>query len=192
MEVILLENHSKLGNLGDVVSVKGGYARNYLLPNNMAVRATSENRAYFEKQKSVLEKEQQKKYSEAEKLKDQINGKDIVLIRQASDDGKLYGSVNSSNLAHAILSSYGLEVSKSNIVLNDQVKYTGKYSVQVIFTSSVSAKVNLIVARSEEEAQLIINDKFNSNGSRKVVKEQDDSYLAVDLNESEIITESNE
>ncbi|MEQ9115597.1 MAG: 50S ribosomal protein L9 [Rickettsiales bacterium] len=172
MEVILLENHSKLGGLGDVVSVKNGYARNYLLPKKLAVRATTENKSYYEKQKADLQKEQSKKISEAEKESVKINGKNIVMLSQASDDGKLYGSITTSNIAKEIVSKYDVDIHKSSIIINDQIKYIGKYLVLVNFAAGVKADVSVVVARSEEEAELIIKGKLESKSEVQESKEQ--------------------
>jgi len=153
MKVILLEKIAKLGNLGNVVEVKTGFARNFLLPNLKALRATEANLAIFEKQRAALEKENEKSRKDAEKVAEKMNGLDLVIIRQASETGVLYGSVSTKDIAEE-LASKDFSIVKSQIVLNHPIKEVGVYSMQVKLHPEVFATITVIVAKSAEEAKL--------------------------------------
>jgi large subunit ribosomal protein L9 len=153
MEVILLERVEKLGRIGDVVSVKTGYARNFLLPRGKALRATEANRQRFEAQRSHLEAENARRRDAAETEARAIDGITFILIRQASNAGALYGSVSARDLADA-LGEAGHKVAKSAIVLDRPIKTLGLHSVRVSLHPEVSVSVTANVARSPEEAEL--------------------------------------
>jgi large subunit ribosomal protein L9 len=153
MEVILLERVEKLGRIGDVVNVKPGYARNFLLPRGMALRATDANRARFEAQRTHLEAENQKRRAAAETEAKDIDGIAFVLIRQASNAGALYGSVSARDLSEA-LGEAGHKVAKSAIVLDRPIKTLGLHAVKVVLHPEVSVMVTANVARSPDEAEL--------------------------------------
>ena len=154
MEVILLERVAKLGQMGEVVRVKNGYARNYLLPNGKALRATKENRDRFEGMKADLEARNLETRGEAEKAAKKIDGKSVVVLRQAGESGQLYGSVSNRDIA-TLLSGEGITVDRSQIALNAPIKAIGTYKVAVVLHPEVEVNVTVTVARSAEEAERI-------------------------------------
>lgn len=153
MDVILLERVEKLGNIGDVVAVKPGFARNFLLPRGKALRANEANKKRFEANRAQIEADNAKRRETAEKDSKGLEGKSVVLIRQASNTGALYGSVSARDLAEA-LGQDGAKVSKSQIVLDRPIKSLGLYDVRVALHPEVSVTVQVNVARSPEEADL--------------------------------------
>ncbi len=153
MDVILLERVEKLGAIGDVVSVKNGFARNYLLPNRKALRANESNRKLFEANRSKIESDNAGKRTEAEAASKDIDGKTIKLIRQASNTGQLYGSVSARDIVEA-LEADGAKVLKSQVVLDRPIKAIGLHEVRVALHPEVSVAVKVNVARSPEEADL--------------------------------------
>lgn len=156
MKIILKSKIKNLGNIGDVVDVKDGYAKNMLLPNNLAVFYTGKNYEVFKLKKDEIEKENAENKSKAETLKEKISAKDLVLIENAGDDGKLYGSVSGVKLANFINSLLKInDVKKSSIFLKEPVKSVGKYSIIVELHPEVSFEKEIIVARSKEEAAKI-------------------------------------
>ena len=152
MEVILLERVPNLGRLGEVVKVKPGYARNYLLPQKKALRATKENMAYFERQKAVIEKTNAERRSGAEAEAGKIDGSSVVIVRQAAETGQLYGSVSTRDIADAA-SALGHEVDRQHIVLNQAIKTLGLFKVPVSLHPEVTVTVTVNIARSEDEAK---------------------------------------
>ena len=153
MEVILLERVEKLGAIGDVVKVKNGFARNYLLPNKKALRANDANRKLFEANRARIEEENANKRSDAEKASKDVDGKTVQLIRQASNTGQLYGSVSARDIVEA-LEADGAKVTKSQIVLNRPIKSIGVHEVKIALHPEVAVTVKVNVARSPEEADL--------------------------------------
>ena len=153
MEVILLERVEKLGAIGDVVKVKDGFARNYLLPNKKALRANEANRKVFESNRARIEEENANRRSEAEKAAKGVEGKSVQLIRQASNTGQLYGSVSARDIADA-LEGVGAHVAKSQVVLDRPIKAVGMHEVKIALHPEVSVTVKVNVARSPEEADL--------------------------------------
>jgi large subunit ribosomal protein L9 len=153
MEVILLERVEKLGAIGDVVKVKNGFARNYLLPNKKALRANDANRALFEANRTRIEAENAEKRSDAEKASKGVEGKTVQLIRQASNSGQLYGSVSARDIVEA-LEGVGAKVTKSQVVLDRPIKAIGVHEVKVALHPEVAVTVKVNVARSPEEADL--------------------------------------
>jgi len=153
MQVILLEKVGKFGNIGSVVTVKDGYARNYLLPRKKAIRATRTNVEYFERRREELELDNATKKAEAETLSAKLNGMTIILIRQAGDDGRLYGSVTGRDIARSIAEKAQVEVESECIVLGNKVKEIGIYTVNVALHPEVSVAISLNVARSDNEAK---------------------------------------
>lgn len=152
MEVILLERVAKLGQMGDTVRVKDGFARNFLLPKGKALRATKENKARFEGMRKELEARNLAEKSEAQKIADKLDGKSFNVLRQASDTGQLYGSVTSRDLATLITES-GIAVSRSQIALNAPIKTIGQHKVQVALHPEIDVTVTVFVARNAEEAE---------------------------------------
>lgn len=153
MEVILLERVEKLGAIGDVVKVKDGFARNYLLPNKKALRANDSNRKVFEANRARIEADNAEKRSEAEKNSKGVDGKTVQLIRQASNTGQLYGSVSARDIIEA-LGEAGAHVTKSQVVLDRPIKAIGVHEVKIALHPEVSVTIKVNVARSPEEADL--------------------------------------
>ena len=152
MNVILLERIEKLGQMGDVVAVKPGFARNYLLPQKKAMRATKENIASFETQRGQLETENLERRGEAEAVAAKLEGLSVTLIRQAGDTGQLYGSVTVRDMAKAVTEA-GFTVDRKQIVLDSAIKVLGLHQVRVRLHPEVTAGVSANVARSEAEAE---------------------------------------
>ena len=152
MELILLQRVEKLGQMGEVVRVKPGYARNYLLPQKKALRATKANLATFEGQRAQLEAQNLRRREEAERLLERMEGLTVVIIRQAGESGSLYGSVSARDIADACTAA-GLTVNRSQIVLEQPIKTLGLTRVRVVLHPEVSLQVTVNVARSAEEAE---------------------------------------
>ena len=157
MQVILLERVAKLGQMGEVVDVKPGYARNFLLPQGKALSASKANIAAFEEQKAQLEARNLETRKEAESLADKLNGQQFIVIRSASDAGALYGSVTTRDAAEAATEA-GFTVDRKQVVLAP-IKELGLHSVQVVLHPEVDATIELNVARSTEEAELQASGK---------------------------------
>jgi len=153
MEVILLERVEKLGQIGDIVNVKTGFARNYLLPNKKALRANEANKKVFEANRTRIESDNAEKRSEAEKASKDVEGKTVQLIRQASNVGALYGSVSARDIVEA-LEAQGAKVAKNQVVLDRPIKAIGVHEVKIALHPEVSVTVKVNVARSPEEAEL--------------------------------------
>ena len=153
MEIILLERVEKLGGIGDVVKVKDGFARNYLLPNKKALRANESNRKLFESNRARIEEENANRRSDAEKASKDVDGKTVQLIRQASNTGQLYGSVSARDIVEA-LETVGAKVNKSHVVLDRPIKAIGMHDVRIALHPEVAVTVKVNVARSPEEADL--------------------------------------
>jgi large subunit ribosomal protein L9 len=158
MDVILLERVAKLGQMGEVVSVRDGYARNYLLPQKKALRANDANLKAFEDQKAQLEARNLETRKEAESLAAQLDGKQFVIIRAASDSGALYGSVTTRDAADAATEE-GFSVDRKQVVLNRPIKELGLHPVQIVLHPEVEVEIKLNVARSPEEAELQASGK---------------------------------
>ena len=153
-QVILLEKMDNLGEMGDVVSVRPGYARNYLLPQKKALRANKENIAYFETQKAALQAANDKKKAEAEKNRKKVEGQIVAVLRQASESGQLFGSVNSRDIAEQITEQTSVAVQRSMIVINDNFKTIGLFPLTVVLHPEVKVDVTLNIARNADEAKI--------------------------------------
>ena len=153
MEVILLERVEKLGAIGDVVTVKNGFARNYLLPRKKALRANDANRKLFEANRAKIESDNAERRSAAQDSAKGVDGKTVQLIRQASNTGQLYGSVSARDIVEA-LEADGAKVTKSQVVLQRPIKSIGMHEVKVVLHAEVAVTVKVNVARSPEEAEL--------------------------------------
>ena len=153
MEVILLERVEKLGAIGDVVKVKDGFARNYLLPRKKALRANEANRKVFETNRTKIEEDNANRRTDAEKASKGVDGKSVQLIRQASNTGQLYGSVSARDIAEA-LEGVGAHVTKSQVVLDRPIKAIGLHEIKIALHPEVAVTVKVNVARSPEEADL--------------------------------------
>ena len=154
MQVILLERVAKLGQMGDVVRVKDGFARNYLLPKGKALRATKENRSRFETMKTDLEARNLEQKGEAEKVAQKLDGQSFSVLRQAAEGGQLYGSVTPRDLA-TLVSENGFAVSRAQIALNAPIKTIGLHKVPVALHPEIEVTINVTVARNADEAARI-------------------------------------
>jgi large subunit ribosomal protein L9 len=171
MEVILLERVAKLGQMGDVVRVKDGYARNFLLPKGKALRATKDNKTKFETMKSQLEVRNLELKSEAEKAGGKLDGKSFVVLRQAAETGQLYGSVSTRDLT-AILADGGFAVERSQLALNSPIKSIGLHKVPVMLHPEVTVTIAINVARNTDEAERQGRGE-TLTGPRETIEEED-------------------
>lgn len=164
MNVILLQRVDKLGQMGDVVTVKPGYARNFLLPQGIALRATDENKAVFEAKRAQLEADNLKRREEAEDMAGRMDGLSIPMIRQASDTGQLYGSVTTRDIAGGI-SEAGFTITSGQVLLDRAIKTLGVHTIRVKLHPEVDLMVNINVAKSEEEALgLVVEEEEDDFG----------------------------
>jgi large subunit ribosomal protein L9 len=152
MQVILLERIRALGQMGDVVTVKDGYARNFLLPQGKALRATKENQARFDSQRVELEARNLEQKNEADAVGERLNDQTFVAIRQAGDTGQLYGSVSTRDIADMITEG-GFNIARQQVVLSQPIKELGLHTVAISLHPEVEVNVNINVARSEDEAE---------------------------------------
>ena len=151
MQIILLERIARLGKLGEIVNVKNGFARNFLLPKKKALRATETNKAIFESQRSELEARNQESKVQAEKLAEILNDKVFVVVSSAGESDHLYGSVTTKDIAQ-ILANEGFEVSRTQIALNNPLKTIGLHNLKIALHSDVIINIVVNIARSIEEA----------------------------------------
>ncbi len=157
MKIILISTISNLGKIGDVVEVKNGYAKNFLIPSKKAICFTASSYKIFESRKQEFEQENQKNLEGAAKVRQSVIGKDVVIIKNASDDGRLYGSVSSADIANKINELVGAKsVSRADIFLKKPIKEIGVYQVKLTPHSEVSFEVRLIVTRSESEIEALL------------------------------------
>jgi large subunit ribosomal protein L9 len=152
MKLVLLERVENLGAMGDVVSVRPGFARNFLLPQEKALRATEANLARFEAEREVLEKRNAERAAEAATSGEKIDGESFVMIRQAGESGQLYGSVTSRDIAD-IVSGSGVSIARSQVALNAPIKTLGVHDIRIKLHADVAVTVSINVARSQEEAE---------------------------------------
>jgi len=153
MEVILLERVEKLGQMGEVVKVKPGFARNYLLPQKKAMRATKDNMTYFEQRRTQLEATNLERRGEAQSVAGKLDGLTVVVIRQASETAQLYGSVSSRDIADAVVAA-GFTIERRQVALDKPIKTVGLHPVRVVLHPEVTVTVTVNVARSAEEAEM--------------------------------------
>lgn len=153
MEIILLDNVNKLGKIGEIVKVKDGYGRNYLIPNKLAMQATNENKAIYEQKKKELEEVNKKKIAEAKKNLALFNNKYFTILRQAGEDGRLFGSVSLKDIADALTLANKINIAKSQIFSSQSIKYIDIYKMEVNLYGDISANIFINVARNEEEAK---------------------------------------
>lgn len=153
MDIILLERVENLGQMGDTVSVKPGYARNFLLPQGKALRANDQNKTYFESRRKDIEADNLVKKKEAEGVAEQLEGKRVILLRQAGDSGQLYGSVSARDVADA-LSEEGVSVNRNQVSLAEPIKALGLHAVRVVLHPEVDVMIETNVARTADEADL--------------------------------------
>lgn len=152
MQVVLLERVEKLGKMGDVVKVKDGYARNYLLPKKKALRATKANIERFERERASLEAKSREAKAAAEALAAKLEGQSFVVIRQAGESGQLYGSVNTRNIAE-IINAGGFSIARTDVILDRAIKSLGLHPVTIVLHPEVRVSVTVNVARTQDEAE---------------------------------------
>ena len=201
MEVILLERIEKLGQMGDVVKVKDGFARNFLLPQKKALRASEDNLAYFEKEKVTLEANNLKQKQEAEVILTKLDDFNLTIIRQAGETGQLYGSVNTNDVKTS-LNENGFVVEKNQVKLDKPIKELGIHKVSVKLHPEVQAIISVIVSRTESEAETLIKgDEIKIESEENLISEDtinleevfEEGAVPEDINEeSAEITEDND
>ena len=173
MEVILLQSIRNLGNLGEIVPVKNGYARNYLFPTGQAISATKANKEAFELEKAQMRENHEKLCNKAKEEILKLRGTECLFITQASDDGRMFGSITKKEIAKKLTSTSGISVKASNIHVDNVIKYTGIHFVYVLMHSGVEpAQIILNVARSENEAQNAMKDYKSNTETKSVIKEE--------------------
>ena len=171
MEVILLERIEKLGQMGDVVKVKDGFARNFLLPQKKALRASEDNLAYFEKEKVTLEANNLKQKQEAEVILKKLDNFNLIIIRQAGETGQLYGSVNTNDIKTS-LDENGFIVEKNQIKLVKPIKELGVHNVSVKLHPEVQATISVIISRTDAEAEILLKgDEINIENNEDLTEE---------------------
>ena len=168
MKVILTESVNKLGKIGDIIAVKDGYAKNFLIPKKKAICYSLNNFRVFESKKSEYEKLNSNNLDSANRVKEKINGKNIVIIQNASDDGRLYGSVNTSVIANRINEVIEEKiVSRSEVFLKKPIKEIGIYDVNLVLHSDVEIALKLAVSRTDSEAEILLNPELKKNKELK-------------------------
>ncbi|WP_332060364.1 50S ribosomal protein L9 [Bartonella sp. CB74] len=152
MDIILLERIPRLGQMGDIVSVKDGYARNFLLPQGKALRANEANKKHFETQRTQLESRNLERKSEAQKIAEKLDGKSFIVVRSAGETGQLYGSVSTRDVSE-IITTEGFSIGRNQVELNHPIKTIGLHAITIILHPEVQISVTMNVARSTSEAQ---------------------------------------
>ena len=182
MKIILIVAVSNLGKIGDIVEVKSGYAKNFLIPNKRAICFTPNNYKIFEAKKDEFEKANQNNLGVAAKAQEQVAGKDIIIIQSASDDGRLYGSVNSALIATKINETIGQKVlSRSDIFLQKPIKEIGVYEVKIEPHSEVSFNVRLIVTRSESEVSALLKAEKKVGKKSEEIFEDENAKVGAEM-----------
>lgn len=172
MKVILTEKITKLGNIGDTVEVKTGFARNYLLPNKKAMRWTRENVALFEAQKAELTARHENARKKAESYVDAVKKAKLYMIRQAGDTGQLYGSVSSRDIARMLKEVAGVAVESAQVMLGSPIKTIGAFDTQIALHADVIVPVKVYVAQTQEEIDALVAGKKLTFGTKKVEEEK--------------------
>ena len=188
MEVILIENIEKLGKVGDVVKVKDGYARNYLIPKKKVLRANKENLKVFDEKKSVIEAEEKKRKEKSEEIAKKIKNLEIIIIRNAAENGQLYGSVTSKDIVKEILLLNKIELLNEQINLKKTLKSIGVYEVEISVYTDLKIKILVVVAKTKELGLKQIKEFKNPKKIKKIQKKED---LNNKKNETEEKTELN-
>jgi len=183
MNIILTERINNLGKLGEVVKVKAGYARNYLLPQGKAIRATKENLEIFEKERSQREAENIKNIKEAESLSEEVKGLSLVILRSASETGQLYGSVSNRDISRLVTDN-GFTISYKQVILNKTIKELGIHFIDITLHPEVIIEIKLNVARTKEEAEI---QEKTGEAVIEVKEEEEEANLSLD---SEINSET--
>ena len=191
MEIILLQKINRLGNIGDTVEVKQGFGRNFLIPTGKALRATKENKEFFETAKAKLLEENKEDIEKAEKIRVEVESLDLTIVRSASDTGILYGSVTTRDITN-LISENGITLSRKQIALDKPIKDLGLFDVRVILHPEVESKIKLKVVRSLGDTISDIEDeKDTDNGSDQIDAKLNESLLedGVSLKTEEAISE---
>ena len=183
IELILLQRVEKLGQMGDLVRVKPGYARNFLLPQKKALRANKANLANFEGQRAQLEAQNLKRREEAERLSERMAGLQVVIIRQAGESGSLYGSVSARDIADGCTTG-GMTTARNQVILEQPIKTLGLTQVRVVLHPEVSLPVTVNVARSVEEAEKQARGEQVGQAAEEDVEQEDDLELGAALAEA--------
>ena len=190
MKVILTEKITKLGNIGDAVEVKTGYARNYLLPNGKAMRYTRENVALFEAQKAELTARQEAAKKSAEANVDSVKNAKLYMIRQAGDTGQLYGSVSTRDIARMLKEVANVAVESAQVLLGAPIKSIGVFDTQIALHPDVIVPVKIYVAQSQDEIEALVSGKVLTPESKKVEEETTEQETdAEEVAETETVTE---
>ena len=171
MKVILTEKITRLGNIGDTVEVKTGYARNFLLPNNKALRWSRENVALFEAQKAELQARHEAAKKSAESKVDAVKNAKMYMIRQAGDTGQLYGSVSSRDIARTLKEIAGVDVSSAQVMLGAPIKSIGAFDTKIALHPDVIVPIKIYVARTNDEIEALVAGKVLTFGTKKVEEE---------------------
>jgi len=190
MKVILTEKITKLGNIGDTVEVKTGFARNYLLPNNKAMRWTRENVALFEAKKAELVARQENARKAAESNVDAVKNAKFYMIRQAGDTGQLYGSVSSRDIARTLKEVAGVSIESAQVLLGSPIKTIGAFDTQIALHADVIVPVKIYVAQTQEEIDALVAGKKLTFGTKKV-EEQPAEEVAAEA-KAEVVEEATE
>ena len=193
MKVILTEKITKLGNIGDTVEVKTGYARNYLLPNSKAIRFTKENVALFEAKKAELVARHEKAKKEAESKVDAVKNAKLHMIRQAGDTGQLYGSVSSRDIARALKEIAGVNVESAQVLLGSPIKSVGVFDTKIALHPDVVVDVKVYVAQTQDEIDALVAGKKLTFGTKKVEEEASEEKVEeTKSEEAPVATEATE
>lgn len=184
MQVILVEQVPNLGKVGDIVNVKDGFGRNFLLPKGKALRATNENKKYFESKRQEIEQQNADKQKEASAIAKKFEKYSLILIRQASDDGRLFGSVTSRDIAKEINADKGSELERGHIILPSTIKNTGIFPVKIQLHPEVVVDITINIARTEDEAKEAADPK-----KQKAKKEAEEKANAEALKAAESAVE---
>ena len=195
MEVILIENIEKLGKVGDVVKVKDGYARNYLIPKKKVLRANKENLKVFDEKKSVIEAEEKKRKEKSEEIAKKIKNLEIIIIRNAAENGQLYGSVTSKDIVKEILLLNKIELLNEQINLKKTLKSIGVYEVEISVYTDLKIKILVIVAKTKELGLEQIKEFKSPKKIKKIQKKEDvdnkknETEEKTELNTKDLISE---
>ena len=195
MEVILIENIEKLGKVGDVVKVKDGYARNYLIPKKKVLRANKENLKVFDEKKSVIEAEEKKRKEKSEEIAKKIKNLEIIIIRNAAENGQLYGSVTSKDIVKEILLLNKIELLNEQINLKKTLKSIGVYEVEISVYTDLKIKILVVVAKTKELGLKQIKEFKSPKKIKKIQKKEDvdnkknETEEKTELNTKDLINE---
>ena len=195
MEVILIENIEKLGKVGDVVKVKDGYAKNYLIPKKKVLRANKENLKVFDEKKSVIEAEEKKRKEKSEEIAKKIKNLEIIIIRNAAENGQLYGSVTSKDIVKEILLLNKIELLNEQINLKKTLKSIGVYEVEISVYTDLKIKILVVVAKTKELGLKQIKEFKSPKKIKKIQKKEDvdnkknETEEKTELNTKDLISE---